>query len=149
MELNSSFITASIQEVMLLAMLRTIAREGVSAEPVLPVVRELSASSGRHISKVNILLLSSNCLDFSYIDRDVPNFSIWHQTCRVCESLLRRFHRPRFVASYRTRALLIDWISFPISLAPSRRIRTLERRNSLQQAGPFALPPPAPAHGRR
>jgi hypothetical protein len=56
------FITVSIQEVMLLAMLRTIARDGVSAEPVLPVVRGLSASSGRHISNVIIPLLLLTCL---------------------------------------------------------------------------------------
>lgn len=43
----------------MLAMLRNIARDGISAEPVLPVVRELSASSGRHISNVNIILLSN------------------------------------------------------------------------------------------
>jgi hypothetical protein len=42
---------------MLLAMLRNIARDGVSAEPILPVVQELSASSGPHISNVNTLPL--------------------------------------------------------------------------------------------
>ena len=64
MSLESSiyFVTASIQEVMLLAMLRTIARDGVSAEPVLPEVRELRTSSGRHISKVNMLLLTIACI---------------------------------------------------------------------------------------
>jgi hypothetical protein len=72
---------------MLLAMLRTIARDGVSAEPVLPEVRELSMSSGRHISNVNILLLPtylySHVLTEVYpIPRSRFRFTVSAKACR-------------------------------------------------------------------